>query len=287
MHRSASPRAATTRLCARISVIIAIAISAITTTSATAAPLLWNKLGSAAEVTNSAYGPNLSYYTNPGDFVAVAGNPQYVPGVFGNAVTIGPGPYYTPARVHTLLWNNLDQYLNPDRGTIETWFKQDADPVGFSYGVYRLFDGSYGLDSGIGLTSEVTPNPTLNFGIGFGGTGIALGANISPLNGTWLHVAGVWDRDGIDGTLDKARLYINGNIANSTTLADWGSTVGQRADIAGGNDEQIAGKFAMDNLKVYDTAVTDFSGRFTEELPEPSGAAAALIGLIAIARRRR
>ncbi|MEA2736351.1 MAG: hypothetical protein QOE14_2802, partial [Humisphaera sp.] len=34
--------------------------------SASAAPLLWNQLGSNAQVTNSAYGPNLGFYGGGG-----------------------------------------------------------------------------------------------------------------------------------------------------------------------------------------------------------------------------
>src|SRR5438067_2437641 len=120
------------------------------TISTEASPILWNKLGSAQEVLNSAYGPNLGFYPG-GSFPDATGNPAYVPGVYGNALTIGPGSYNTYDREHTVVWNNVNQFLNPDRGTISVWYKQNADPVGFSYGVYRLFDGSYGLGTGIGL----------------------------------------------------------------------------------------------------------------------------------------
>src|SRR5256885_15218622 len=67
-------------------------LSAVPMVSRAAAPgiLLWNKLGSATEVLNSAYGPNLGFYNTPGG-VDVVGNPAYVPGVFGNGLSIGPG----------------------------------------------------------------------------------------------------------------------------------------------------------------------------------------------------
>ena len=60
--------------------------------AATSGILLWNKLGSATEVLNSAYGPNLSFYNAPGG-LDIVGNPAFVPGVFGNGVSIGPGAY--------------------------------------------------------------------------------------------------------------------------------------------------------------------------------------------------
>src|SRR5262245_49733794 len=79
--------------------------------------VLWNKLGSASEVQNSAYGPNLGFFNTPG-IIDVVGNPDYVPGVFGNGLSIGPGSYFSQAREHTVVWSGVDQYLNPDRGTI-------------------------------------------------------------------------------------------------------------------------------------------------------------------------
>jgi hypothetical protein len=177
--------------------------------------------------------------------------------------------------------------LNPDRGTISVWFKQNASPVAFSYGVYRIFDGGYGIGAGIGISSDAS-NGKLNFGVGFGGTESDVSYDITGYNGTWIHLGAVWDRAGIDGSADKVRLYINGNVAAANTVGLWGTVVGSQADIGGGNDQNIAGKFAIDNLQVFDTAMTDFSGRFVEAIPEPSVAALAGIGIgLAALRRRR
>jgi hypothetical protein len=245
--------------------------------------VLWNKLGSASEVLGSAYGPNLGFYNTPGGF-DVVGNPNYVPGVFGNGLSIGPGGYNIVDREHTVVWSGVDQYLSPEQGTISVWYKQNSDPIGFDHGVYRLFDGGYGLGSGIGLQSlaafPVAGPPLLYFGMSFGGTDTEVAYNISPFNGTWIHVAGVWDRNGIDNTADRIRLYINGNVVASTISAGWGTAVGQFADIAGGNDQNIAGQFAIDNLKVYNVAVTDFSDRFVESIPEPASGCLALVAMI-------
>jgi Concanavalin A-like lectin/glucanases superfamily len=254
--------------------------------AATPGLLLWNKLGSATEVLNSAYGPNLSFYNTPGGF-DVVGNPAFVPGVFGNGVSIGPGNYSFEQREHTVVWSGVDQYLNPDRGTISVWYEQNSDPVGFDHGVYRIFDGSYGLGTGIGMVSQ-TPFPSsgpslLYFGMDFGGTYSGVSYNISPFNGTWVHLAGVWDSDGIANSADTIRLYVNGDAVASATIGGWGGVVGQYADIAGGNDQNIAGQFAIDNLKVYDVALTDFSDRFNEgSIPEPASGCLGLIGLLMI-----
>lgn len=243
-----------------------------------AAPILWNTLGSSTEVLHSAYGPNLSFYAGD-SYPDGVGIPGYVPGVFGNALTIASGSYTFEEREHTVVWNNLNNYLSPDHGTISVWFKQNASPVGYSYGVYRIFDGAYGLGAGVGMDSEAASG-TLNFGVQFGGTYSGVSYDISPYNGTWIHLGGVWDRAGIDGSADKVRLYLNGNEVGSSSDGSWGGVVGSQADIGGGNDQDIAGKFAIDNLQVFDTAVTDFSGRFVEAIPEPGSAA---IGSLAVA----
>ena len=194
-------------------------------------------------------------------------------------------------REHNVLWSGLDQYLNPNQGTISVWYKQNSDPVGFDHGVYRIFDGSYGLGSGIGMTSEVpfpsSGPPMLYFGMAFDGTYSGVSYDISPFNGTWVHLAGVWDRNGIDNSADKIRLYVNGDDVASTTIEGWGTAVGQYADIAGGNDQNIAGQFAIDNLKVYDTALTDFSDRFIEaSVPEPANSCLVVVGLLVIGASR-
>src|SRR5205823_15015030 len=92
------------------------------------------------------------------------------------------------------------------------------------------------------------------------------GYPISALNGSWIHVAGVWDRSGIAGTADMVRLYVNGEVVASSQASDWGTTTcdkrlpGGRCflDVAGCNDT-CADTFAVDNLKVWDYAKTDYS----------------------------
>jgi hypothetical protein len=230
-----------------------------------AAPILWNKLGGTNEVLQSAYGPNLTFYAG-GSGVDTIATPAFVPGVFGNGLSIGPGSYSVFYREHNVIWTNVDHYLNPDHGTIEMWYQQQADPVDYSYGVYRLFDGAYGLNTGIGLASLASPAPALYFSIDFGGASSSVSCNVAAYNGTWIHVAAVWDRAGIAGSSDTLRLYTNGVVAAASSAGGWGSTVGPLADIGGGNDGNIAGKFAIDNLQVFDSAKTNFSSRFNETI---------------------
>ena len=61
--------------------------------------VLWNKLGSDEEVLNSAFGPDLEFYTGGGSSPDGIANRKYVPAVFGNGVTIDTGSYYCTQRI--------------------------------------------------------------------------------------------------------------------------------------------------------------------------------------------
>lgn len=225
--------------------------------------VLWNKLGSDEEVLNSAFGPNLEFYQGGGSCPDGIANREYVPGVFANGVTIGTGSYNNMQRIRNIVLTDLPNYISPEQGTIEVWYKQNEVPVAYSHGVYRLFDGSYGLESGIAF--DVTPASGLRLGLSFGGQFRDIKYDVNNLpNDQWIHLASVWDRSGIDGTSDTMRLYVDGNEVASGTYDDWGTSVGNWADICGGNDHNIAQKFAMDNLIIWNYAKTDFSNRFTE-----------------------
>jgi len=80
--------------------------------------VLWNKLGSDDEVLNSAYGPEFTFYTEGDDWPEVQGDRQYIPGKYGNAVTL-KGTYDNMDRIHNLLLNDLPQVIDPEQGTIE------------------------------------------------------------------------------------------------------------------------------------------------------------------------
>lgn len=228
--------------------------------------VLWNKLGSDDEVLNSAYGPDLQFYSDGGTGPDGIANRKYVPGKFGNGVTIDIGDYCSMQRIHNMVLKSLPSYINTEKGTIEVWYRQKEFPVEYSHNPYRLFDGGYGLDGGMGfevIAGHDCPDPScFRFWLVFGGTGrTVLYANNLPDN-QWIHVAAVWDRSGINGTLETMRLYIDGNKVASGTYNDWGTSVGNWVDIGGGNDQNIADKFALDNLKIWNYAKTDFSDRF-------------------------
>ena len=253
--------------------------------------LLWNKLGSDEEVTHSEVGPNL-VLASCDVFVCgidVPGTLGYPAGVFGGAATV-TGSYSPAERVHTAML--LDSILDPEHGAVEVWYRQESDPTPFVHNPHRIFGGPYsvaGIDE-VNLFSmdlNDTGDPRLHFSLFFGVEpppftpphlvsvhSLADGQEgypISSLNGSWIHVAGVWDRNGIAGSADTVRLYVNGEVVASSQETDWGTTTcadrlpGGRCflDVAGCNDV-CAGTFAEDNLKVWDYAKTDYSDRFVE-----------------------
>jgi hypothetical protein len=289
------------RLCALLALAIGLACSAgaspaMSAGSQAPAPglLLWNKLGSDQEVTNSEYGPNLVMF-NCTDFpfgcgLDVPGTLAYPAGVFGGGASI-TGGYFSGARIHTAVLR--DAILNPEHGAIEAWYRQDSDPLPYQHNPHRIFGGPYsltGIDE-VNLYSRDafdSGDPRLHFDLFFdvepppftpahlvGAHSLVDGGDgypISQYNGSWIHVAGVWDRNGIDGTADTIRLYVNGDVVAASQQTDWGSTTcdhrlpGQDrcfVDVDGCNDT-CGDTFAEDNLKVWDHAKTNYSDRFQE-----------------------
>lgn len=222
--------------------------------------VLWNTLGSDEEVLNSVIGPNLEFYRG-GYWPHVQGDRDYVNGYSGNAVTL-KGNYVNMHRVHNIILNNPGNYLDPEQGSIELWYYQTAVPIIYSHGIYRLFGGGYGLGSGIvfqAMHSGSGRPASIIVALIFGGTPCIIWYDIANINNNeWVHLAMSWDRNGIDGTTDTLRLYVNNVPVASTTQNNWGTVVGQRVDICGGNDHNLIGKFKMDELKIWNYAKTNF-----------------------------
>jgi len=210
-----------------------------------------------------------------------------------SALLAGSGSSYFPgARVHTALLR--DSILDPEHGAVEAWYRQASDPVPYRHNPHRIFGGPYsltGVDE-VQLFSQDrldSGDPRLHFSVFFddepppftqphvvAARSIVDGRQgyvISALNGSWIHVAGVWDRRGIEGTADTVRLYVNGEVVAASGATDWGTTrcANRRpdgqwrclTDVAGCNDT-CADTFAVDNLKLWNYAKTDFSDRFEE-----------------------
>lgn len=222
--------------------------------------VLWNGLGSNEEVLNSFVGPNLEFYTG-GYWPHVQGDREYVPGYHGNGVTL-KGSYGYWERIHNIVLNNLGNYLYPEKGSIELWYYYTDEPIAYSHNPHRLFGGAYGLGSGIGFHAydPEDGNPArLYIVLHFGGPSCfaSYGMTNIPKN-EWVHLAASWDRNGIDGTTDSIRLYVNNEVVATATENNWGTNVGQRVDICGGNGHNMIGKYKMDELKIWNYAKTNF-----------------------------
>ncbi len=227
--------------------------------------------------------------------VVVLGGSVGVPALFAGS----GGSYFPGARVHTALLRN--SILDPEHGAVEAWYRQANDPVPYKHNPHRIFGGPYslvGVDE-VSLFSQDrldSGDPRLHFTVFFGREpppftqphvvavrspidGVQ-GYPISELNGSWIHVAGVWDRSGIAGSADTVRLYVNGEVVAASRARDWGTTPCARrrpagqwrcfTDVAGCNDT-CANVFAVDNLKLWNYAKTDYSDRFEEGSSAASG----------------
>lgn len=224
--------------------------------------IFWNKLGSNDEVLNSEVGPDLEFFTE-NDGLHVPANREYVAGKLGNAITIAPGSYGTSQRVHNLVLNDLPSVINPERGAIECYFFQNSSPIAYNHNPHRIFDGPYGFLSRLGFASldynEDGKTNSLTFYLDLGGSPVSVNyMTFGTYNGQWVHVAAAWDRSGIGSSDETMQLFINGNKVASSTAKGWGNALGQRADIAGGNDSNIARQFYVDEMKIYDFAKTDY-----------------------------
>ncbi|SHG42068.1 Concanavalin A-like lectin/glucanases superfamily protein [Chryseolinea serpens] len=227
--------------------------------------VFWNALGSDDEVMNSLVGPGLSFY-NGNDGLNIPANHEYGPAQVGNGITIAPGYYGVLQRAHNVVMTDPGSVINPERGAISCYFRQNISPVAYSQNPYRIFDGGYGLDSGLGVESLDFNGDGLANALAFvftlgGATPIVVySMNFDAYNGQWIHVAAVWDRAGINGTTERMRIYINGEKTASGQELGWGTTFGPQVDIAGGNSDgnNIARQFYVDELKIYDYAKTDY-----------------------------
>lgn len=232
-------------------------------------------------------GPHMNLGAGPGSVQWTA------PGKFGQSATLNgkPGLVVPADRL-------AEVTLDPERGTVEFWFKQTAVPKAYEYGLYRFVNGpwsSYGSEgewwNNVGLFAmdpaylsapwitavvsfdtypftagvqalQLTYNPLPNSRAGYGWDYTYDGS--APLNNAWHHVAVVWDRAGISGSAETARLYFNGIQVAQSSATNWGRTVRGVLDICSGQDWGFAGKMSMDNLKIYKVAKTNFGDRFIE-----------------------
>ena len=225
--------------------------------------VLWNKLGSTAEVANSEIGPNGLIHQGNSSI-------EYLPVQFGNGMRVNgdgnnPNPTYVLFNV-----NSIPSYSG-NKGTMAFWVKPNHNSNYGNNAIWTWVDKNEpfvaaiywrGWEHSIWFQICALPfNCTFNEGI------IKVyNSQFSFSAGDVFQVALVWDRSGIDGTSNTIRAYINGKLYG-TRSDSWNSNLRVANILIGAN---YAPPLAtLDNLVLYDVAKTDFSDRF-DESPIPA-----------------
>jgi len=246
--------------------------------------ILWNRLGSDAEVMNSEIGAGFGIHADS------LGGVLYVPGKFGNALATtggenGGGGYLT-------ISPDLFYPADRTRGTIEMWIQKRIQrfipfqtPLVAIFGD-QLYDGPFGPNSIMVYWSDgYSGLGGLEFDITDGSNNHHkandLGWDDVPV-GQWVHVAFVWDLAGIDGSVDTMRIYRDGVVVGSHTnpipnvLDDSLIQVKLLTNHAYSRFGQPTAY--LDNIIVWDQAKTNFCHRFNENPASPPELSALISG---------
>jgi hypothetical protein len=214
-------------------------------------PILFTTLNDADSITRTVIG----------SAGTISGTITYEASKFGNGVIRQAGGSYVSFPVAIL--DSLKQ-----RGTFEMWIRPKVtQPVAFSYGVFGFVNAPYDTNGDIlffwgdGTTSS---GWVALFGFG----GFSLMANESTqfvaTIGQDYHAALCWDKDGINGSSDTARIYRDGVLVNSmTTALPQGSPTSSDFKLCTEGDGAFD-KYTTNNFKVYNYAKTDFGDRFDQ-----------------------
>jgi Ca2+-binding RTX toxin-like protein len=231
-------------------------------------PVFWNQLGSAAQVANSVIGPNAEYL----------GGGSFAAGKFGGAFFAGNDDD------ERVLVPKLG-VINPRAGAIDFWGKIEGFPEFIPWGANPYFINDRGTDqtehwiAGVGFNGN---NGTGGGGLTavVSGNGAATGSFALPWRydqvlqddpDGWHHYALVWNADGIPGTGGQnVAVYLDGEL-NSTQWDVWdpgdlNELIVEEAFLVLLDNRVGQGTTAIDNLKVWDFAKTNFSDRFVEGL---------------------
>jgi len=229
--------------------------------------VLWNRLGSAEEVQSSCVGPN-----------GLGHNGTFVSGRFGNALELNA--QYTPGVTFPL------DLIPRNAGCIEFWARVTVTSSSMPGGPRVMLLGSLASDgSYYGEGLQFQPND----GTGNGGLCARVGGIGSAGTGTfgswtysnalkggsiadWHHYALVWSVDQIPTLTNPVRrmaVYVDGVLNTGSWM---GQYVPPSPVFVNENGklmllylrDSAASKAAVDNVKVWNYAKTDFSDRFEE-----------------------
>jgi len=209
---------------------------------------IYNKLGNADEVANSLAGQNGTW----------SGTAAY------SAVKFGNGAYS----------NNAGDYIsfpegnfNPNKFTIEFWFKSDWNCVNGGGGGANQHYFTWYINANNRILFYELNGHWINHIIG----GASDAQRFNPASMDWtagdiIHLALVYQRSGINGTSDTKRLYFNNSLVGSTT------SIPANQSLSGGtlyilNEGGAAANpinGAVDNFKIYTYAKTNFADRNDE-----------------------
>ncbi len=212
---------------------------------------LWNKLGNIDEVTNSATGPG----------GVIRGDLNFNHDVmYGKGVTPNGRGDVTGIDFPTTV-------VDPEKGTIELWAQFYEAPVAGDYGVYGFVNVAHWTHHVVAFYWH-NSSSKLEMTLGFNGTvrGASL-TGFSPAFNEPVHLAFVWDREGIDGSGDFMRVYVDGEaVATNTTENDWGddNSSGNFRVAAPWDSNYGTDRYSLDNIKVWDHAKTSFEDRFMD-----------------------
>lgn len=212
--------------------------------------VLWNTLSSAEAIENSETGLS-------GKIVGTVNFEHIVkfgPGITPNIGYAGSGVDF-PTTV-----------ADPDQGTVEMWVQFYTRPAPYSHGVYGFVNVNHwrinGVPDNVMVFAWHNSNSNLNFGLRFNGTGRSVNVfGFDPPMNTPVHLAAVWDRNGIDGSGDYMRIYVNGALVGSnSTYNDWGTdnTQGGFRVAAPWDGSYAIDRYSVESIKVWDHAKTEF-----------------------------
>jgi hypothetical protein len=155
-----------------------------------------------------------------------------------------------------------------------------------SFHYANLFDGPYGEEPGFGFTVadrfyngsaralfylNGTTGGYLAYSIFDGLDGVDVTGQV----GVWMHLVAMWDRDGIAGTSDKIRMYLNDDLrAKYSGPAGWLSAWTYPTMKIGGCTDLGEGAYEIDELKIWAEALDNVAPLFRLNLGLATGGGA-------------